>query len=144
MLAACGVLYHSTKERRKVIRKERREDLYSDICGIHKELKCRLYRIGGIEDHVHILVTLHPTVSLASYVEKVKSGSTNWIKKEKVYPDWEWWQSGYAAFSKSWEQKETVVNYIANQEAHHRHVSFMDEYRELMDLGGIPFDEKYL
>ena len=141
------IYYHvvfSTKERRRVLFSERREDLYSYIWGIHRNLGCRLHRIGGVEDHVHILVSIPTTLSMADYVKEVKTGATKWIKSENVFPDFTGWQDGYGAFSVSRDHKEELAEYIKNQAEHHKTVSFLDEYKRLLLEAGIPFDEKYL
>jgi REP element-mobilizing transposase RayT len=141
------ILYHivfATKERTACLSKNRRDDLYGYMWGINKALKCYLYRIGGVDDHVHILTHLHPTLSLSSYVEKLKTGSTKWIRKECVFMQWPGWQDGYAAFTLSIKEKDEVSKYIMNQEEHHRRVSFIDEYKRLLAEAGIEFDERYL
>ena len=141
------ILYHivfSTKERRPSIREDRQEDLYRYVWGIHKNLKCHLYRIGGVADHVHILTSLHPTLPLATYIERVKTGATNWIRREQVFPRWPGWQDGYGAFTASWRDKDSIIEYIKSQPKHHRTVSFADEFRELLTCAGVEFDERYL
>lgn len=139
--------YHivfSTKSRTPCIIKDRRDDPYRYIWGINKELKCHLYRIGGVDDHVHILMHLHPRIALATYVENVKTGSTNWVRRERVFTQWPGWQDGYGAFTISVREREIVSNYIKNQEAHHQQVSFLEEYKQLLKDAGIQFDSKYL
>jgi REP element-mobilizing transposase RayT len=141
------ILYHlvfSTKGRSQCILKDRRADLYAYIWGIVKEQKCHLYRIGGVEDHVHILTHLHPRVSLSTYLEKLKSSSTNWIRRERVFQQWPGWQDGYGGFTLSIKEKDTVIEYIKGQEEHHRTETFIDEYKRLLTEAGIAFDERYL
>jgi REP element-mobilizing transposase RayT len=141
------ILYHivfSTKDRSRCILPDRRADLYAYMWGIVKELNCHLYRLGGIEDHVHILTHLHPRVALSSYVEKLKSGSTNWIRRENVFQQWPGWQNGYGGFTLSIKEKDAVIDYIKGQEEHHRTESFVDEYKRLLTEAGIAFDERYL
>ena len=141
------ILYHiifSTKDRRRAIRKEHRDDIYRYIWGIHKNLNCHLYRIGGTDDHVHILTSLHPTLALSKYVEKVKTGSTNWIRRENLFSNWPGWQDGYGAFTAAWADKDAIIEYIKGQEEHHRRVTLLDEYRQLLERAGVEFDEKYL
>ena len=141
------ILYHivfSTKDRATCIAKSRRDDLYAYIWGIHKELKCHLYRIGGVEDHVHILTHIHPTIALSSYMEKLKSGATNWIRRERIFEQWPGWQDGFGAFTLSNKEKGTVVKYIMGQEEHHRTVAFIDEYKQLLTEAGIEYEEPRL
>ena len=141
------ILYHivfSTKERMPCIAKDRRDKLFAYMWGINKELKCHLYRIGGGDDHVHILTSIHPRVALAAYVEKMKTGSTNWARRESVFAQWPGWQDGYGGFTLSIKEKDALVKYIVGQEEHHRTVSFIDEYKRLLAEAGIEYDERYL
>ncbi len=141
------IIYHvvfSTKNRQPALHEARREDLYRYIWGIHKNLNCHLHRIGGVENHIHILAAVHPSISLADYVKEIKTGSTKWIKAEGIFPHFDGWQDGYGAFTVSFEEKEVVIEYIKSQPEHHRTVSFQDEYQQLLRDAGIAFDEKYL
>lgn len=141
------LLYHvvfSTKHRARVLTANRREDLFRYAWGIHKNLGCHLYRINGVEDHIHILTSLHRMLCLSDYVREVKTGCTRWIKAGQVFPDFEGWQDGYGAFTLSTREKDGVINYIKNQQEHHRQESFADEYKRLLSMEGISFDERYL
>ena len=141
------IFYHvvfSTKNRVPCIAKERRADLYGYLWGIHKNLKCHLYRIGGVDDHVHILTSVHPTVALAEYVEQVKTSSTAWLRRERVFADWPGWQDGYGAFTASADDKDPLIEYIKGQEDHHQTVSFIEEFKALLEAAGIDYDPKYL
>jgi putative transposase len=141
------IYYHivfSTKHRQPCLAKELREKLYAYIWGIHKQLHCHLYRIGGVEDHVHLLTSLHPTLSLAKYVESIKTGSTNWIRRENIIDAWPGWQDGYGAFTAAQADQEAIVAYIKDQETHHQHTSFLDEYKALLERAGVTYDPKYI
>ena len=141
------ILYHivfSTKNREQVLVKENREKLFRYIWGLIKNKKCVLYQINGVEDHLHIATHLHPTVTLADLVKDIKVASSIWIKEEGVFPMFSGWQEGYAAFTKSIGDKEVLMNYIRNQEEHHRKVSFRDELIALLLEQNIEFDERYL
>ncbi len=141
------ILYHivfSTKNRERVLVADHREKLFRYFWGIHKNLNCHLYRIGGVEDHVHILTALHPTVSLADYMKEIKTGSSKWVKAEGVFPGFVGWQDGSGAFTLSVSEKQAVSDYIADQVEHHRTVSFMEEYRQLLERAGVKYDEHYL
>ena len=140
-------IYHivfATKHRERVLDKPRREDLFRYIWGIVKNHDCHLFRLNGVEDHVHILTSLHPTVALADLVKAVKTGSSKWIKEENVFPQFSHWQDGYGAFTHSIREKNPLIDYIKDQENHHRRVDYLDEYRTLLQDAGIEFDEKYL
>jgi putative transposase len=141
------ILYHivfATKNRRRVLDQPRREDLFRYIWGIIKNKNCHLYRIGGVEDHIHILSSLHPTLALAELVKDVKVASSMWIKENRVFAEFDAWQEGYAALTHSFSEKDRLVEYIKGQEEHHRKVPFIDEYREMLREAGVELDERYL
>jgi putative transposase len=141
------IIYHivfATKNRERVLGRPCREDLFRYIWGIVKNHEGHLFRINGVEDHVHILTSLHPTVCLANLVKAIKTGSSKWIKEENVFPQFSHWQGGYGAFTHSVREKEVLIEYIKNQETHHSREDFLDEYRRLLHDAGVAFDEKYL
>ncbi len=141
------ILFHvvfTTKNRSPVIKGEFQRELYTYLWGIHKSLKCRLYRIGGVEDHLHILAALHSSISLSEFVKQLKIGSTTWVRKEEKMQGWPGWQDGYGALSVSWSEKDRVIEYIKSQEEHHKKVSFLDEYKRILTNAGIAFEDQYL
>jgi REP element-mobilizing transposase RayT len=141
------IIYHivfSTKNRQPVLRSEVQEPLCRYIWGILKNKDCHLYRIGGIEDHVHILTSVHPTVALANLIKDIKVSSTKWVRENKLLPDFAHWQDGYGAFTHSISEKDHLIEYIKGQAEHHKKVSFLDELKELLKQAGIDFDERYL
>jgi putative transposase len=103
-----------------------------------------LYRINGVEDHLHILTHIHPTVALSSLIKDIKLASNSWIKQENLFPTFKGWQEGYGAFTHHCNDKNRLIDYIKNQEVHHRHISWPEELKALLEEHGIPFDEKYL
>ena len=134
----------ATKHRRPALVADHRRELFGYMYGIVKRLKCHLYRLNGVEDHVHFLVGLHPEMGPGTFVKEVKIGSGNWMRAGTLFPDFEYWQEGYGAFTKSWEDKDKVIEYIKNQEQHHRHESFLDELRRLVEESGLQWDDRYL
>ena len=104
--------------------KPNRQELYKYISGIIENKKCHLYRINGVENHIHILTHLHPTVSLSSFTKDIKMGSTDYIKKERIFRNFRGWQEGYGAFTYSLKEKNRLIEYIKNQEEHHRIKTF--------------------
>ena len=134
----------STKDRRPAILEERKRDLYAYIWGINQKLNCHAYRLGGVDDHIHILTSLSKRMTISKYVEQIKTGSTNWIRRESIYTNWPGWQDGYGGFTESWKEKGRLIEYIKTQEIHHRKVTFEEEYRKLLEDAGIQFDERYL
>ncbi len=135
----------STKERCPFLRdKNLREELHHYIGGILNQLECQPIIVGGVEDHVHFLCALSRTHTAADMVKEVKRGSSLWLKSK--VPDLHnfAWQNGYGIFSIGFSQIETVRDYIAGQEEHHRKVSFQDELRTLLKRYEIEFDERYV
>jgi putative transposase len=137
-------IVYSTKFREPTLVKAERELLYQDIWGILKKKNCHLYRIGGIEDHLHIITSLHPAISLADLVKDIKLGSTSFIKEKNIFPEFRGWQGGYAAFTYSQESKNNLIEYVKNQEEHHIKKNFKEELIDLLNEHGVDFDEKYL
>ena len=106
--------------------------------------KCHLYRINGVEDHIHILSSLHPSVALSELVKDIKVSSSLFIKKQKLFLDFDGWQEGYGGFTYSIKEKDKLIDYVKNQEEHHKSISFRDEYIQLLNDHHDEFDEKYL
>lgn len=120
------------------------EKLYSFISGILKNKECHLYRINGVEDHLHIATHIHPSVALANLVKDIKLASTDFIKETKLFPNFTGWQVGYGAFTYSIGAKENLIRYIMNQKKHHKIKTFKEEYIDLLKECKIEFDERYL
>ncbi|MBK7735855.1 MAG: IS200/IS605 family transposase [Chitinophagaceae bacterium] len=137
-------IVYSTKYREKTLEAENRKELYKYIWGILNSNKCHLCQIGGIEDHIHIITHLHPSAALADLVKDIKLASSDYIKNEKLFPNFNGWQDGYAAFTYSIDTKENLINYVKNQEEHHKTKTFVEELKELLIEHKIEFDEKYL
>ncbi|MBI9061675.1 MAG: transposase [Marinilabiliaceae bacterium] len=134
----------STKDRGCTLSVDHREDLFRYIWGILKNKKCHLYRIGGVEDHLHIITHLHPEIAPALLVKDIKLSASDFIRKEKCFSGFDGWQDGYAAFTYSISAKDNLIEYVKNQEAHHRKFSFKEEYMKLLEEHEIEFEEKYL
>ena len=143
-IESCVHIVFATKGRERVLSKERREDLFRYIWGILKNHHCHLYRINGVEDHLHILTSMHPTVALADLVKDIKVASALWIKEGRVFPDFTHWQDGYGAFTVSHRDRDAVIEYIKGQEEHHQTRSYLDELRELLSAHGMTLDEEHL
>ena len=135
----------STKDRRPFLReKPLRDELHHYLGGILQHLDCQPILVGGVEDHVHLLSTLARTCQPAELVKEVKRGSSIWIKsRDAALRDFSW-QNGYGVFSIGFSQSDEARHYIANQEAHHRKMSFQDEFRQLLKRYQIEFEERYV
>ena len=140
------IRYHlvfSTKDRRPVLSDSRREELYMYMTGVVKNNQCHPVWINGVKDHVHILLSLRPTVALADLVKDIKVASSIWIKGDAIFPNFDAWQQGYGAFTYSVQDESELIAYVKAQEEHHRKTTFLEEYRKLLQDAGISFDEKY-
>jgi REP element-mobilizing transposase RayT len=137
-------LVFSTKHRQLFLRDEGlRKDLHSFLGGTSKTLECPPLLVGGVEDHVHLLTRFGRTITQAEWVKELKRVSNLWLKEEGGLANFEW-QGGYADFSVSQSNLEQVKRYIANQEFHHRKVSFQDEVRALLSKHHMDWDERYI
>lgn len=131
----------STKERRKTIPKDMKERLWSYTAGICKRQKVFVHAIGGMEDHIHLLLQFPATIAVSEAIKKIKANSSGWMADEigKFA-----WQEGYGAFSVSKSNIPAVVRYIQNQERHHRKMSFEDEFIAFLEKHGIEYDPRYV
>ncbi len=134
-------LIFSTKGRTPWITPELEAELYGYLMNALKADGNVPIKIGGFDDHVHILIGLSRTVIIAKTVENIKSSSSKWMKSKRA--DFAW-QLGYAALSVDHKGTDGVVAYIANQREHHEVVDFKDEFRKLMEEHGIVIDERYV
>ncbi len=137
-------IVYSTKYRQKLIDSNIEDELYKYLGGIANNLECIPIKIGGYQDHVHILCLLSKKIALATLLEKLKSNSSKWIKtKGEAYRNF-YWQNGYGAFSVKPSEVEVVINYIANQKEHHTRKTFQEEYRALLKKYKVEYDERYV
>jgi REP element-mobilizing transposase RayT len=137
-------IVYSTKNRENCLAKETRPSLYEYIWGVLKNKNCHLYRINGMEDHIHIVSGLHPSIALSSLIKDIKLSSSAFIKDKPLFRNFVGWQDGYGAFTYSFKAKDELIEYVKNQEEHHKKVSFKEEYISLLKEHGIQFEEKYL
>ncbi|RUT79701.1 IS200/IS605 family transposase [Ancylomarina longa] len=140
------IYYHiifRTKKSGKILPLSHIEKLFAYIFGIIKQKGCHLYRINGMQDHIHILSDLHPSISLADFMREIKTSSSVWLKQQTEFSDFKGWADGYAALTVSYGDKDDVLNYIKNQQNHHQTESFSKEFRRLLESEGIDIDERY-
>lgn len=139
--------YHiifETKFRNPTIPNEYSPLLYKYIWGFIENKKCKLYRINGYEDHVHLLVDIHPTIAISNFVKNLKVSTSLWLKGKTEFNKFDGWSEGYASFTISHSIKDAVVEYIKDQKDHHKVLTFKEEYEALLKEFGIEFDEKQL
>ena len=143
----CSAYYHcvfSTKARRKLITPELQERLWPYLGGIARENKFPALAVAGVEDHVHLLISLPSTMAISKAMQLVKGGSSKWIHDEfPEYRDFAW-QEGYGAFSIGISQIETTKQYINNQAEHHRTKSFQEEYLAFLKRHEIAYDPRFV
>ena len=137
-------LVFSVKERQNVIHKTWREELFKYVSGILKGKDQKVFAIGGMPDHIHILNSLRPNCMISELVNSVKTNSSKWINSRGFVKGKFNWQEGYGAFSYGQSQLDHVIQYINNQEQHHQKRSFKEEYIELLQRFNVKFEEKYI
>ena len=138
--------YHivfATKYRKQTITKDVQERLYQYIGGTLRAKKGHMIEIGGVEDHVHILAGLSPSLAISDVIRDVKASSSSWMKEEARIDHFEW-QKGYGAFTVSYDRVEAIRNYIRNQKEHHKTKTFQEEYIDFLQRHGIEFQLEYL
>jgi putative transposase len=142
-----NLLYHvifSTKNRESLITPAVREDLYSYIAGILRRQDGLPLEIGGMPDHLHLVIRIDPDVSVSDIVRLVKANSSKWANERPAGVGRFAWQRGYGAFTVSFSQLDAVRQYVRTQEEHHRVKTFQEEFVEFLKRHGIEFDERYL
>jgi REP element-mobilizing transposase RayT len=137
-------LIFSTKNRVRILTPEIRTELFPYLSVVLNDHDCPSLRVGGVEDHIHLLFGLSRTLSIAQIVEAVKTSSSKWIKSKGAQFTNFHWQSGYGAFSVSSSQADAVIEYIMNQQEHHRVMSYQEEFRRFLERHGVEYDERYI
>lgn len=130
--------------RRSLIDKSWKDELHKYVSGTITNLGHKSINVNGMPDHIHILIGLKPTMSIADLVREVKANSSKFINEKKITHGKFNWQNGYGAFSYSRSQIQQVYNYIENQEIHHKKKTFREEYLELLERFQISIEKKTL
>ena len=137
-------LIWSTKNRKRLIEDSWRERLYQYIGGTIRNQGSGLIEIGGVSDHVHLLIQMGNLDNYSSLIRMIKADSSKWIHKEwKDKKDFAW-QEGYGSFAISYSHTDAVREYIKNQEEHHRKVSFETEYIRILEKNGVKYDPRFV
>jgi REP element-mobilizing transposase RayT len=142
-----SALFHcvfSTKERRKTITEDIQERLWMYMGGIARKNKMRALAVGGVEDHVHLLLSISTTISIAKAMQLIKGGSSTWVHDSFPEHHQFEWQEGYGAFSIGIAQVPDTKTYIANQREHHRTKTFQEEFIAFLERHGIEYDPRYV
>jgi REP element-mobilizing transposase RayT len=119
-------------------------ELYQYISGILKPHNHKLLAINGMPDHIHIFIGMRPTQSISDLMQDIKRSSSKWINEKQFLNRKFEWQEGYGAFSYSKSHVNSVINYIKNQEEHHKKESFKDEYLTFLKKFEIEYDERFV
>jgi putative transposase len=131
----------STYQRQRSIAEPNQKKLWGYLAGITKNLRCQPMAIGGIEDHVHLLIALPADLDIAEYVNKLKSSSSKWLKQfRKDFA----WQKGYGSFSVSASNLGAVSKYIDTQAEHHKKIDSRAEFLLLLERHGVKFEKKFI
>lgn len=134
----------STKNRQYLIDDNIKNSLFEYLGGICKGLDCNPLKVGGYYDHIHVICILSRKIAQMTLLEEIKKQSSKWIKtKGPHYSDF-YWQGGYGIFSVNPTETDAVINYILNQDEHHKRVSFQDEYRAFLKKYKVDYDERYV
>jgi len=140
------LVYHliiRTKNSLPAIDQQHCDKLYAYIAGFIKNKKSFLYIINGIDNHIHILCDIHPSISLADFLRDLKVSSSIWMKASDLFPKFNGWCDGYGAFTCSYKNLDQIIEYIDNQKEHHNKIDFSDEYREMLSEAGLEVDYRY-
>ena len=134
----------STKERRPLLTPALRERLWPFLGGIARQNRMKAIEIGGVANHVHLLLSLPATMAIAKAMQLIKGGSSKWV--HETFPEHRLfaWQEKYGAFTVSASRVDSVVRYIQRQEAHHRKQTFQEEFLALLKKHRVEYDERYL
>lgn len=139
--------YHivfATKYRHPSIKSEFKDKLYEYIGGTLRAKKGQLIEIGGVEDHVHLLARLPPTLAVSDMTRDIKANASKWINEQDQIKRTFEWQIGYSVFTVSYSHVDTVREYIQNQEEHHKKMTFQEEYQAFLTRHGIKFRPEHL
>lgn len=141
------IFYHvvfAVRNRDSLIIPAIKDDLYKYISGIITNQNQKLFIINGMPDHVHILMNCKPNMNLSDNVREIKEHSTRFINDKQILRRKFYWQEGFGAFSVSKKDVAIVLNYIKNQEEHHKKKTFKEEYLEFLIENDIEFKDEYL
>ena len=137
-------IVYSTKRREKCLLKIGREEVFKYMTGILRNKNCHTFQINGVDDHLHILMKLHPSVALANLIKDIKISTNKFIKEKALFPNFPGWQDGYGAFTYSNEALPNLIRYVQNQEIHHGEITFEEEYISMLEEHGVEYDPKYV
>ena len=131
-------LVFSTKERRRLIPKESQPRLWAYLAGVCKKQRIFVHEIGGIEDHIHMLIEIPLVLAFSDAIEEIKTSSSRWLGRSFA------WQRGFGVFGVSASNLNAVIRYIRNQETHHKKMTYDEEFILLLKKHRIAYDPRYV
>ena len=134
----------STKHRLPLIIPEIQDRLWPYLVGIARQNNMKALAVGGIPDHIHMLLSLPATLAVSKGIQIIKGNSSKWMNDTFTVSSPFSWQKGYGAFSVSTSMLQTMIRYINNQGEHHRRTSFKEEYVDFLKKNRVDYDERYL
>ncbi len=147
-MAYTKLYYHiifRTKNSQQSLNEQNEKELYQYIWGFCKSRNSHLLRINGMPDHLHLLVSIHPSIAVSEFVHDLKISVGNFCKKNpEKFPLFSGWGDGYCAITYGGDDVDKVYQYIKNQKEHHRKVSLREELINVLTECGIPYDERYI
>jgi putative transposase len=134
----------AVQNRYNIITPDWEDELYKYTTGIVHQNKHRLLAIGGMPDHIHLLIGFRPTQSISELIQIVKANSSKWINERQFIKTKFSWQEGFGAFSHSKSNLPSVIRYVNNQKEHHKAKTFTEEYLNLLKESDVTFDERFI
>lgn len=134
----------AVKYRNALIQKGWKEELFSVIGNLINETDCKTFLVNGVADHVHCLFGFKAKHSISDVMKSVKSKSSKWLNESNYLKSRFEWQDGFGAFTYSRGQKDQVYQYIMKQEAHHKKVTFLEEYTLMLNKYMVDFEDRYI
>ena len=141
-MSQVSALFHiviNTHERLQTIPIESRRIIYNHIYELLTKHNCKLLRMNGTTNHIHMLIDLHPSIALSNLIGEIKRETSLWIKHNAIAPDFRGWGREFYAFSLSKDRTDSVIEYIKNQLEHHKFVSYEDEMMQICVNEGADF-----
>lgn len=138
-----SITYHiilATHRRAKTILESHERELYKFLYEFSTDRNIKIWRIGGMPDHIHILCDIPPTIAVAEFIRSLKTESSKFMKINPHFPQWESWSAGYGIFSIESKNRISRINYIKNQKEHHRSLDFIEEYKNFLHEYDIDSD----
>jgi REP element-mobilizing transposase RayT len=134
----------AVQNRKSLIQDSFKDRLYKYITGIVQQNNHKVIIINGMPDHLHLVIGMRPSQSLSNLMQDIKGGSSKWINEKKLVHGKFQWQESYAAFSYNKSLLPKLIDYVKNQEVHHKKKTFIEEYKEFLDAFDVEYDERYI